>query len=136
MRAIFDEPLSRPRRYKLTTLLLAGVEKDAVPELTAMLGNTILRWMRVDMTPAAALMVSNFLIATLPNALAEAVSEAVARLITPTLTQSLATPVMNYYYCMYCYYYGDYCQYCFYNKDLDWLRLRWWLGGDLGGTDT
>ena len=131
-----SQPVSRRLRYKLTTLLLAGVEKDAVPELTAMLGNTILRWMRVDMTPAAALMVSNFLIATLPNALAEAVSEAVARLITPTLTQSLATPVMNYYYCMYCYYYGDYCQYCFYNKDLDWLRLRWWLGGDLGATDT
>ena len=127
--------LSR-RRYKLTTLLLAGVEKDAVPELTAMLGNTILRWMRVDMTPAAALMVSNFLIATLPNALAEAVSEAVARLITPTLTQSLATPVMNYYYCMYCYYYGDYCQYCFYNRDMQWIGQKWWLGGEQGGVDS
>ena len=41
MHAILNDPLSRPRRYKLTTLLLAGVEKDAVPELTAMLGNTI-----------------------------------------------------------------------------------------------
>ena len=136
MRAIINDPLSCPRRYKLTTLLLAGVEKDAVPELTAMLGNTILRWMRVDMTPAAALMVSNFLIATLPNALAEAVSEAVARLITPTLTQSLATPVMNYYYCMYCYYYGDYCQYCFYNRDMQWIGQKWWLGGEQGGVDS
>ena len=75
-------------------------------------------------------------VATTARERREAVSEAVARLITPTPTQSLATPVMNYYYCMYCYYYGDYCQYCFYNKDLDWLRLRWWLGGDLGATDT
>ena len=84
------------------------------------------------MTPVAATQVSNFLIGTLPNALAEAVAEVVARLLTPTLTASLATPVMNYYYCMYCYYYGDYCQYCWYNRDMQWLQQRWWLGGDLG----
>ena len=67
---------------------------------------------------------------------AAAVSEAVARLITPTLTQSLATPVMNYYYCMYCYYYGDYCQYCFYNRDMQWIGQKWWLGGEQGGVDS
>ena len=86
--------------------------------------------------PIASLEVSNFVIGTLPNALAEAVSEAVSKAITPTLTMALTKPVMNYYYCLYCYYYGDYCQYCFYNRDMQWIGQKWWLGGEQGGVDS
>jgi len=128
--------LAEALHYQLTTLLLDGITKEVVPELEAMLGNTILRWMRVEMVPIASLEVSNFVIGTLPNALAEAVSEAVSKAITPTLTMALTKPVMNYYYCLYCYYYGDYCQYCFYNRDMQWIGQKWWLGGEQGGVDS
>ena len=48
--------------------------------------------------------------------------------LTLTLSHSLTHSLTHYYYCSYCYYYGDYCQYCFYFRDYQWLQRMWWGG--------
>ena len=40
----------------------------------------------------------------------------------------------HYYYCTYCFYYGDFCQYCFYYRDYAWLKRMWWRGGGMAAT--
>lgn len=53
---------------------------------------------------------------TLTNALGE------------SLSSSLAQPTMHYYYCVYCYYYGNFCDICFKITDTMMLKRQWWLG--------
>ena len=53
---------------------------------------------------------------TLTNALSE------------SLSSSLAQPTMHYYYCVYCYYYGNFCDICFKVTDTMMLKRQWWLG--------
>ena len=48
--------------------------------------------------------------------------------LTLTLSHSLTHSLTHYYYCSYCYYYGDYCQYCFYFRDYQWLQRMYWGG--------
>ena len=43
--------------FRLTTAIHAKIVHDAGPELTAMLGNTIISWIRKEMTPIAAMQV-------------------------------------------------------------------------------
>ncbi len=51
--------------------------------------------------------------------------------LTHALTHSLSHSVIHYYYCTFCYYYGDYCQYCFYYRDFSWLHRMTWTGSAL-----
>ena len=73
-----------------------------------------------------AFMIATFITATIPTAITDAVTTAVTNLLLPKLTTALTAPVMNYYYCIYCYYYGDFCQQCFYDNDLTWMDRDWW----------
>jgi len=45
-----------------------------------------------------------------------------------SLSSSLAQPTMHYYYCVYCYYYGNFCDICFKVTDTMMLKRQWWLG--------
>ena len=58
---------------------------------------------------------------TLTNALSE------------SLSASLSQPTMHYYYCVYCYYYGNFCDICFQVSDSMLLGRQWWLGSTTPG---
>jgi hypothetical protein len=66
----------------------------------------IVNYLQNELGPVMAFMIGTFLTGTLPPALTDAVTTAVTNLLLPKLTTALADPVMNYYYCIYCYYYG------------------------------
>ena len=65
----------------------------------------------------------NSVLDTLPPALGE------------TLSHSLTHALPHYYYCSYCFYYGDYCQYCFYFRDYQWAQRMWWAGNRVPSRD-
>ena len=79
-----------------------------------------------EMGPSMAFIMAAFLCGVLPTALTDAVTTGVTNLVIPKLTGTLAAPVSNYYYCVYCYYYGDFCQVCYQNGDLTWMERDWW----------
>ena len=87
----------------------------------------IINYLQNELGAVVAFMIATFLSGTIPQALTDAVTTSVTNLLLPKLTNALATPVQNYYYCIYCYYYGDFCQQCFYDNDLTWMDRDWWL---------
>ena len=87
----------------------------------------IVNYLQNELGPVMAFMIATFLTGTLPTAITDAVTTGVTNLLLPKLTNALSGPVMNYYYCIYCYYYGDFCQQCFYDNDLTWMDRDWWL---------
>eukprot|EP00299_Pterocystis_sp_00344_P007459 c2428_g1_i1.p1 GENE.c2428_g1_i1~~c2428_g1_i1.p1 ORF type:complete len:405 (-),score=111.73 c2428_g1_i1:43-1257(-) len=60
------------------------------------------------------------------NHLMETVPRAADRALAHTLSTSLTTSVQLYYYCTYCYWFGDYCKLCFYLPDYTWKESQWW----------
>eukprot|EP00298_Acanthocystis_sp_HF-20_P006269 c16177_g1_i1.p1 GENE.c16177_g1_i1~~c16177_g1_i1.p1 ORF type:complete len:412 (-),score=162.45 c16177_g1_i1:56-1291(-) len=60
------------------------------------------------------------------NHLIDTVPRAAERALTHTLSSSLTTSVQLYYYCTYCYWFGDYCKLCFYLPDYTWKEGEWW----------
>ena len=54
--------------------------------------------------------------------------------LTLTLGHSLTHSLNHYYYCGYCFYYGDFCRYCYYYRDYAWLKRMWWRGGGMAAT--
>lgn len=87
----------------------------------------IVNYLQNELGAVIAFMIATFLSGTIPQALTDAVTTAVTNLLLPKLTNALSGPVQNYYYCIYCYYYGDFCQQCFYDNDLTWMDRDWWL---------
>ena len=79
------------------------------------------------MGPTMAFIMAAFITSVLPTALTDAVTTGVTNLLLPTLTNALTKPVMNYHYCIYCYYYGDFCQLCYQDNDLTWMDRDWWI---------
>ena len=65
---------------------------------------------------------------TMTTSIATSVLGTLPHSLTLTLSHSLTHSLTHYYYCTYCFYYGDYCQYCFYYRDYQWLKRMWWQG--------
>ena len=53
--------------------------------------------------------------------------------LSESLSSSLTAPTMHYYYCVYCYYYGNFCDICFQVSDSMLLGRQWWLGSTTPG---
>ena len=71
---------------------------------------------------------------TLGTTIATSVLGTLPHALTLTLSHSLTHSLNHYYYCGYCFYYGDFCQYCFYYRDYAWLKRMWWRGGGMAAT--
>ena len=60
-----------------------------------------------EATPQMAGGVAHMLIHTLTSSISQGLSKELTHTLTHTLTHSLTHSVIHYYYCTYCYYYGD-----------------------------
>ena len=67
----------------------------------------------------------------LTHSLADSLSHHLSQAVTQGVTHSISHALIHYYYCTFCYYYGDYCQYCFYYRDFSWLHRMTWTGSAL-----
>ena len=71
------------------------------------------------------------------DALSDSLTYGLHHTLTNALSDSLAAdltpPTMHYYYCVYCYYYGNFCDVCFKVSDRQLLHRQWWLGASEPG---
>ena len=71
------------------------------------------------------------------DALSDSLTYGLHHTLTNALSDSLAAdltpPTMHYYYCVYCYYYGNFCDVCFKVSDRQLLHRQWWLGASVPG---
>ncbi len=59
---------------------------------------------------------------TITNSISNGLNYGLTHSLTHTLTTSLSHSVTHYFYCTYCYYFGDYCNYCYYYQDFKWMH--------------
>ena len=75
------------------------------------------------------------------DALSDSLTYGLHHTLTNALSDSLAAdltpPTMHYYYCVYCYYYGNYCDFCYYYNELVYMHRLWGFGqGEAEGCAT
>jgi len=116
----------------IVCMMLAGVITARVmTSVSKHLRTVVCVYLENEVTPQMAGGVSHMLIHTLTSSISQGLSKELTHTLTHTLTHSLTHSVIHYYYCTYCYYYGDYCQYCFYYRDYSWLHRMSWTGSAL-----
>jgi hypothetical protein len=59
---------------------------------------------------------------TITNSITTSLNFGMTQSLTHTLSTSLSHSVTHYFYCTYCYYFGDYCNYCYYYQDFKWMH--------------
>jgi hypothetical protein len=70
--------------------------------------------------------VVGYLIDVLSDALSSSLHHTLTRSLSTRLAKSLTPATLHYYYCIYCYYYGDYCNQCFHASEHDIIdQLSW-----------
>lgn len=78
--------------------------------------------------PAMRDIIKNLLVDVLSDTISNALHHTILKSLTERLSSSLTPATMHYYYCVYCYYYGDYCDICFKVSDYDILHRMWTIG--------
>ena len=82
-------------------------------------------------------MQKDIVVAITSDALSDSLTYGLHHTLTNALSDSLAAdltpPTMHYYYCVYCYYYGNFCDVCFKVSDRQLLHRQWWLGASEPG---
>ena len=66
------------------------------------------------------------------DALSDSLTYGLHHTLTNALSDSLAAdltpPTMHYYYCVYCYYYGNFCDFCYRYDELTYMHRLWGFG--------
>lgn len=107
---------------RLTFVVINNVfEKTAMDTICTLQNfffNTILPSVQVEITA--------YLQDILSDALHFSIHHTVTRALSTRLSKSLTPVSLHYYYCVYCYYYGDYCAQCYHNDEQSIIdQLTW-----------
>lgn len=114
-----------------TTFMLVGqltfIIVNNVFEQTAMdSANNLQHFFMNTLLPALQLETVGYLIDVLSDALSSSLHHTLTRSVSTRLAKSLTPATLHYYYCIYCYYYGDYCHQCFHANEHDIIdQLSW-----------
>jgi len=111
-----------------TVYMTASISLYLAKLLVGYLARTTSDFIDMDSIPRITEVCVGQLSQTLSTSIATSVLGSLPHALTLTLTHSLTHSLTHYYYCTYCFYYGDYCQYCFYYRDYQWLKRMWWQG--------
>eukprot|EP00301_Raphidiophrys_heterophryoidea_P003828 c11713_g2_i2.p1 GENE.c11713_g2_i2~~c11713_g2_i2.p1 ORF type:complete len:555 (+),score=157.43 c11713_g2_i2:131-1666(+) len=91
---------------------------DTVDNLQHFFMNTLLPSLQVE--------VLGYVMDILSDALSSALHHTLTRSVSTRLSKTLTPATLHYYYCVYCYYYGDYCNQCFHNNEQSIIdQLTW-----------
>jgi hypothetical protein len=116
----------------ILVMIISGVAIARVmSEITQYIRDVVIAYLENEAVPTMAGQVTHMLTHTLTASISNTLAKELTHTLTHTLTHSLTHSVIHYYYCTYCYYYGDYCQYCFYYRDYSWLHRMTWTGSAL-----
>ena len=108
MTSIISKRLSNMAVGYISRVMARYIDEQTMPRVNEVTNDQLATTLSTE--------VANSVLDTLPPALGE------------TLSHSLTHALPHYYYCSYCFYYGDYCQYCFYFRDYQWAQRMWWAG--------
>ena len=111
-----------------TVYMTAAVTIRLANMLIGYVSRTMANYIDRECMPRIAEVGVDQLTQTLSTSVATSVLDTLPHALTLTLSHSLTHSLTHYYYCSYCYYYGDYCQYCFYFRDYQWLQRMYWAG--------
>eukprot|EP00298_Acanthocystis_sp_HF-20_P009628 c18415_g1_i1.p1 GENE.c18415_g1_i1~~c18415_g1_i1.p1 ORF type:complete len:479 (+),score=171.45 c18415_g1_i1:30-1466(+) len=111
----------------LLTVKLTFVVCNNIFERTAMeTVDTLSQFFMHTLLPALQIEVVGYLVDILSDALHSSLHHTITRVMSTRLSKSLTPATLHYYYCVYCYYYGDYCNQCFHNSEDSIIDMLTW----------
>ena len=113
--------------YKTVDYVVSTCESSLARDISEITMTALAKWFQLTALPEASQQMVQLIPPVLTPGLSAALTSSVVQAITPPLTHALKRPVLGYYYCQYCYSYGEFCQFCHYNKDVRALEQAWWL---------